>query len=532
LIKNRKFFLPPPKDGSDFKELFSHLAAVGAGREPAIDGHRPGPWTAELLTEAINRIDANKGGIELRTVQLWFQENDRGISATNIHWLARVVGCGDPVATSEWQLELRSAQQRLMAKRRESKNTSDGKTPTASHADPVLDPEIDATPVIELTDNLTTRTMKRHFSLAAKSEALFSRGSSLNLPASVFAGFTALGFLSYIFGIHNVTYTRADGAEKQVGFLWTANWTLVFMVFFPLFFAFVAELVTYWKNDGRAKIRLQHDGTESSDTWDRVVQASSSSYWAVFLICILFAGVFQWIGVCLTPLLSGDDKYPVDWGTVGLIRPELISIPEEIVFTGFAYLYMSICFYLFFAGLILLYSVVHDLWRMSQTSDGQQEAHFKSERNAVNLIVMGWIFRCTILGILVAIVMKVQSNYLVSRGENIVAWLMHDITTALSGHADAGGRFHYRMPTQYSSLLVAISSCFVFVYGLVRVKGIRVTIPCMIVSGLIISYLLIDAFSGFSFLLSIAVVFAIYGLVSAEFGKRAANQSGSVQGVL
>ena len=528
MIKNRKNFFAPPKDGSDFKELFRQFVAAGAGRELDEDGLPAGSWTPELLARAISKIDSNHVGVDLRTVQLWFQENDKGISATNIRWLARIAGCGDPVATSEWQLELRSAQQRLMAKRRESKNNSDGKTTAASHEDPVLDPDIDATSVIELTDELTTQPTKRRFNLAAKSEALFSRGSSLNLPASVFAGFTALGFLSYIFGIHNVTYTRADGAEKQVGFLWTANWTLVFMVFFPLFFAFVAELVTYWKNEGRANIRPLQDEADSSDTWDRIVQASSSTYWAVFLICILFAGVFQWIGVCLIPLLSGDDKYAVDWGTVGLIRPELISIPEEIVFTGFAYLYMSICFYLFFAGLILLYSVVHDLWRRSQTLDSERIEDFQHERNAVSLIVMSRVFRCTILGILVAIVMKVQSNYLISRGENVVAWLMHDMTTALNGHADAGGRFHYRMPTQYSSLLVAISSCFVFAYGLVRLRGVRVTVPCIIISLLVISYLLIDAFSGFSILLSIALFLAIYGLANPAFGKRTASQTGSI----
>src|SRR5690606_29197466 len=146
-------------DGSDFKELFRQFVAAGAGRELDEDGLPAGSWTPELLAQAISKIDSNHIGVDLRTVQLWFQENDKGISAANIRWLARIAGCGDPVVTSEWQLELRSAQQRLIAKRRESKNTSDGKPTAASHADPVLDPEIDATPVIELTDDLTTQTM-------------------------------------------------------------------------------------------------------------------------------------------------------------------------------------------------------------------------------------------------------------------------------------------------------------------------------------------------------------------------------------
>ncbi|RWE62565.1 MAG: hypothetical protein EOS62_31410, partial [Mesorhizobium sp.] len=81
-------------------------------------------------------------------------------------------------------------------------------------------------------------------------------------------------------------------------------------------------------------------------------------------ICLLFAGLFQWIGVSLIPLMKGGGNYALDWGKIALVRPEVISVPETVVFTGFAYLYMCLVFYLFFAGLILLYTVVHDLWRI------------------------------------------------------------------------------------------------------------------------------------------------------------------------
>jgi hypothetical protein len=39
-----------------------------------------------------------------------------------------------------------------------------------------------------------------------------------------------------------------------------------------------------------------------------------------------------------------------------------------IAFTGFAYLYMCLCFYLLFVGLILLYTLVHDLWEIEPRS--------------------------------------------------------------------------------------------------------------------------------------------------------------------
>ncbi|RRY15011.1 hypothetical protein EGJ57_24595, partial [Brucella anthropi] len=106
MTKNGKFFLPPPKNGSDFKELFKLIVAAGAGRPLGSDGHTAGPWTPELLAEAITHVDPKRIGVDLRTVQLWFQENEKGISTTNIGLLARVLSCGDTVATSEWSMEL------------------------------------------------------------------------------------------------------------------------------------------------------------------------------------------------------------------------------------------------------------------------------------------------------------------------------------------------------------------------------------------------------------------------------------------
>jgi hypothetical protein len=73
LIKNGKYFLSPPQDGSDFKELFKRLAAAGAGRPLGDDGFPAGPWTPERLAETISQIDSNRIGVDLRTVQLWFK---------------------------------------------------------------------------------------------------------------------------------------------------------------------------------------------------------------------------------------------------------------------------------------------------------------------------------------------------------------------------------------------------------------------------------------------------------------------------
>ncbi|MER9674107.1 hypothetical protein [Mesorhizobium sp. M0208] len=536
MFTNGKLFLPPPRDGSDFKELFKRLAAAGAGRPLGKDGFPAGPWTPELLAEAISQIDSNRVGVDPRTVQLWFQENDKGISTTNIRWLARIFGCDDPIATSEWQMELGAAQSRLSAKRREWKRAGSSiaqETPDTALTG-TFDDKTDSP--AELTRDTDAKGPRRRFSLARKSEAFFSYGSPLNLPASVFAGMTALGFLSYIIGIHNVTYERADGLVKQVGFLWAANWTLDFMVFLPLFFFFVIELLVFWKSEGRRKLAVQGDQVESDDAWLRNVDASSYTYWSVFLICLLFAGLFQWIGVSLIPLMRGGGNYAMDWGKIALVRPEIVSVPETVAFTGLAYLYMCLVFYLFFAGLILVYTVVHDLWRIGDRLKKLSYVDHQQELNEAGLTVMRAVFRCTVLGVLVAIWMKVQSSYLASSGENIVAWLVGDMSSMFQGREHVTNGFRYRMPTHYSSLLVVISTCFVFLYGTIRLGvGGRFHAPLWkmsaVVALLVVSYLLIDTFAGFSTLLAISVLVALYGLFDPGSGRWRESDLGNKQSV-
>jgi hypothetical protein len=106
MIIKGKYFLPPPKDAGDFNELFGQLIAAGAGRPVDKDGFSSGPWTPELLADAISNIAVNHRGVDIRTVQLWFQENAGGIRSDNIRWMARIFGCNDPKATSEWQVKL------------------------------------------------------------------------------------------------------------------------------------------------------------------------------------------------------------------------------------------------------------------------------------------------------------------------------------------------------------------------------------------------------------------------------------------
>lgn len=537
LLKNGKFFLPPPNDGSDFKELFKRLAAAGAGRPLSSDGFPAGPWTPELLTEAISQIDSNRIGIDLRTVQLWFQENDKGISTANIRWLARICGCDDPKATSEWQMELSGALSRLTAKRREGRKASSSDASGFADMAPDKTAGDEIGPPAELASDPDARRTVRSTGLAMKTEALFSCGSPLNLPAAVFAGATALGFMSYVTGVHSATVSRVGGATKQVGFLWAPNWTFLFMVLLPLFFVFVIELVSFWKFEGRLKLAAQGGQTESHDAWVANVESSSATYWAVFLVCLVFAGLFQWIEVCLVPLVKGGGEYAIDWGKLAIVRPDIISVPEAVMFTGIAYLYMAICFYIFLAGLILLYTIAYDFWKLREKLKILQTIDYQKEVTEIGRIVMRAIFRCTVLGILIAICMKGQSSYLTSADENIAIWLTKDMSSAIYGNSIRIHPIGYRMPTHYSSLVVVISVCIVFLFGAVRLAGdsrFHMTLwkMSMVLVLLVASYLFIGAFAGFSILLGVGSLFAFYGLLDPGFDLRRANVSGASLNVL
>lgn len=533
MIKNGKFFVAPQKNGGDFKAVFKRLVTAGAGRPVDKGGFAEGPWTPDLLADAISKLDGNEKGVDLRTVQLWFQDNEKGPNPDNIRWLARVFGCDDQVATSDWQAALSASQTELIAKRRSKRKARGTDASVGSKLEmPAPADERNG----QAVKQPATVPQGHRRSLAMRSEAIFSRGSPLDLPATVFAGAVALGFLSYLTGIHNVLYERVDGLVKQVGFIWAPNWTFLFMVFLPLFCAFVVDLVVFWKTEGRLRFVPECDRANSQLEWERQVETSSYSYWAVFLICVAFAGLFQWIGVRLIPLMRGGGDYAIDWGSLAIVRPEVISVPEAIGFTGFAYLYMCLSFYLFFVGLILLYTVAFDLWQTGERLKLRPELGCRDDYNEMGLRVMSGIFRCTVCGILVAVCMKLQSFYLASSGTSIVRWLLDDMTSAVYGHHELSDGFNYSMPTHYTSLLVALATCAPFLYGSLRLGigsrfQVLMGVMAAVIVLLVVCYLMIGAFPGFSILLSVGVLVSIYGLFDPGLGAMRSSQMGGNKGV-
>lgn len=528
-MKNGKYFLLPKKDDHDFKELFKKLTSSGAGRPVDNDGFPQGAWTADLLADAITQIDANGSGVDLRTVQLWFQNNERGISPDNIRWLARIFGCDDPDATSDWQRELSAAHSRLMAKRRDRKKTARANLTASQRATP------------EITDDKVASQTHQRLSLARTSEALFSRRSSLDLPILVFAGAVTLGFLSYLLGVHHVTYRPEVGLEKQVGFVWSPGWVIEGLVLLPLFLIVVTQLLKFWKDERASAMRLE--GTKALDhkDWMQKVRSFSIAFWVIFLACVFIICILQWITAYLVPLMrSATENALVDWMLIATVHPEIISVPQALLLSFLAFLYSGMIYWFYLVGLLLLFMMASDFYDVFQGSKLRTRPTFAVHALEVSAVMMRGIFRCTVLGILIATCIKLNTAYLLSDGTNILSWLVNDALAVIGKNDVVAGWLDASALPYFTSLLLVLLTCFIFFASLTQFywvldiasesdtsvpskngRQVASQIECnrhawmkmvIVVAFLVISFVLIGQFSGFSILLASSVLLATYSL--------------------
>lgn len=520
MIKRGKFYLPPPRDSRNFKELFHWLTESGVGRLVDEDGEPIGPWTPELIANAISQIDVNHRGIEVRTVQLWFQNNKKGISADNIRWLARIFGCDDPVAVDKWYKKLRDSQTRLTVERRTKR--------TRAETDGLKDPDISGGS--NFSDYATAEN--KPLSLSVRSEAIFSGQHSLNLPAVVWLGFTALAFLSYVLGVESITYSPTDGLNKQVGFLWAPSWTILPIFIVPLFLSIVVELLNLWKYDERSEFVLGN----SNDSWTLKVESFSFIMWAIFFVSFAIVFLLQWSGLHLRALLQGDaSNYMIDWNNVALLRPDVISISEAIVFSMVAYLYFGMLMWFLFVGHLLLYTLANDFYVICGAPEFQSSEVHQRKARGFGLKIMSGTFRCTVLAILFSTCIKLQSTYLISGGESIVSWLIGDAMFVLGASDNENFWLGQRSIPQFTSLLLLALSCFVFFtccFQIHRVLGrlcqgegliIQTNVSWFKMIGVVVllafNLVLIGEMPGFSLLLGGSVLVAIYSLYNPMFGR-------------
>jgi len=444
LTKNGKYFLPPPKDSGDFKEIFGVLVASGAGRPVDRDGFQPGPWTPDLLADAITQLDPKGRGIELRTVQHWFQKNDRGISADNIRWLAKIFGCDDPEATSAWQVELSAAQWRSKAKRRARK--------------------IEA---FSAAAGVNSTKQTKHSSLARKCEALLGGQLTLSLQVSLWVVYVAIGLLNFVLGVHSVAYSPIQGLEKQVGFLWAPTWTILPAVVLPLFIVITSELLSFWKAN------RHHLAGDDSEDWIAKVESYSFSFWAITIVCVGFVFGFQWFGIYLRIYIEGDvGNFQIDRNMLTLFRPDLISNIESLFISMFGFLYTALYIWILLIGLLFIYILVLDFLDVCNAQKSNLGEVTTTNARELGKKLMNGVTRCSILGLWFATCIKLQVVYLTTHEKDIVSWLTRDFLSTLRGLEREDGLLNQQSMTHFTTFLLMVLVCITFGFSMIKIQNV------------------------------------------------------------
>lgn len=428
----------------------------GAGRKVNRDGVPDGPWTPELLANAISEIDGNRAGLDLRTVQRWFQDNDQGIKSENIRWLAHVFGCGDPQAIISWQVALTAAQTRLTDKRRNARRT--------------------LTTIDKRSTELVITTQQRpalRFALATSVAKMFDGKNDLNLPISVWSFLCLLWLSSTAIGVSNITYSPVAGLNKQVGFIWSVSWNIGEMIFLPIFLILTTIVVKFWTTEGRYIVANSHTENQSAHDWHAKIQSYSSSFWAITFIC--FFGIFlvQWYGVYFIPLSNLTQKVAmVDWLLVALKRPDVVSSHDAQVLSFIAFLYSGLIYWFFFNGLLMLYAVVSDYRDLAQAHKQHMSQAQIIKVRQIGLTIMGGIFRASLIASLLAICIKLNAAYLITDTESFSGWLINDFLQTLGFRVHRWG-WLYGMPSPFfTSFLLLFIITFVFSICLYKITQV------------------------------------------------------------
>lgn len=363
----------------------------------------------------------------------------------------------------------------------------------------------------------------------------------LNLPASVWAGWVILGFLAYIMGVHSVTYSPISGVDKQVGFFWAPNWTLLELVILPAFLVTVVGLLAYWKEKRRsfAAWRVEREII----SWEGRVESFSASHWAVLLVCFVIVFLIQWSGIHMRALANGDARnLMMDWNLLAIVRPEIISVSEATVLSMLAFLYTGFICFLFLTGLVLTCTLVQDFFELCGDPDRFGNEGRITIVGEVGSKLMRRIYHATLLGIWVATCIKVQAMYLLSDGQNILDWLLTDCRYLFGLSDDVSGALNKRALAHFSSFLLLFSTCFVFVFSFIQItrvlertlpqKDIRKVMRTQHVSrrmmlgtvGLLVAnFFLIGVIAGFSVLLFVGILITIYSLYEPMIGRAQFN---------
>ena len=409
---DENFVARPTRGDLDFKELFQEAIAARAGLTTESSEKTNSGWTPSTLADAIIEADPQGRGVDVRTVQNWFQDNDRGISSGNIDCLARVFGKGDPDAIASWRRELKAANKRLSSKRRARRDregsvaASENKTGTNSGS----------------FENDQLEGQRGNF--AALSERVFTSAEGFGIAIIVWAGYFLLCLMSFVVENHDITYAARPDLNKQVGFFWSLSWPIECLLLYPASFLVIAHLVSFWKREGWAL--TQSD--DHSRVWPELVNSLRLPIWIVAFVAFGLIFAVQWGGVYFLGLTQKDAPDLIDWILVAQVRPGVVSLWEALLVSLYAFFYSGLIYWFYFVGLLLLFTLCDDYQRRASTSDSKIDHDFLEL--AGEKLQRG-IFQCTLIGILAATAIQLNAIYLKSDGATSLGWLACDFVAGL-----------------------------------------------------------------------------------------------------
>ncbi len=412
---DENFVARPLRGDLDFKELFQEAIAARAGLSGVSSDETSSGWTPSTLADAMLEADPQGRGVDVRTVQNWFQDNDRGISSENIVCLARVFGMGDPDAIAAWRTELRAANKRLASKRRVRRKSNLKSAVTENTAGSDLSCE-------------DAESQSKRSGLPELSERMFTSTEGFGIAVVVWAGFFLLCLMSFVFENHDVTYAARPDLNKQVGFFWSLSWPVECLLLYPTLFLLVAHLVSFWKRECSAT-------TQSEDqcrAWRGLIYSLRLPLWIVAFVAFGLVFAVQWSGVYLLGLTQRDAPDLIDWILVAQLRPDIVSFWEALLVSLVAFLYSGLIYWFYFVGLLLLFAVCEDYHRKATSSEPFHDVSFFEF--AGEKLQRG-IFRCTVIGIFAATAIQLNAIYLKSDGATSLGWLVGDLAAGLGWHS-------------------------------------------------------------------------------------------------
>ena len=246
--------------------------------------------------------------------------------------------------------------------------------------------------------------------------------------------------------------------------------------------------------------------------------------------------LLQWVGIHLYNLVTnGGSNILIDWYFAYLVRPDAISRAEMIGVSLLGWIYMGLIFWLVLLGLVFTYIVSNEFSQLLAGEYDQRErgySHTVDWRTILRVgnVLVHKVFISSIVCIFIGTVMKLQAAYVVSFSENFISWLRQDIRNFVSLTFEAPLSMPHTTIPYITSFALNFFAIFVFGYALSQIyvgltQALRRRRKALVFSSyriffvtslVVVNYLTLASFVGFTILLIAAVLATFFCLLSYQ----------------